>query len=132
MRGERNEIPRFGIFEVDVRWTTTQAGRASQSARAIFPYTHCPIAAVRRSSQPGRFALPRGKAFLAAHRGSEAAVEFQKILDHRGLLFNEPIGALVHLQLGRAYALQGDTAQTRAGYQDSSNSGRTPTQTFPS
>ena len=47
-------------------------------------------------------------------------------------MFNEPIGALVHLQLGRAYALQGDTAQTRAGYQDSSNSGRTPTQTFPS
>src|SRR5438876_665628 len=48
----------------------------------------------------------RGEAYLAAHRGNEAAAEFQKILDHRGVVFNEPIGALVHLQLGRAYAMQ--------------------------
>ncbi len=51
----------------------------------------------------------RGEAFLAAHRGREAAAEFQKILDHRGIVLNEPIGALAHLQLGRAYVLQGDT-----------------------
>ncbi len=60
----------------------------------------------------------RGEAYLAAHRGSEAAVEFQKILDHRGIVLNEPIGALAHLQLGRAYAMQGDTAKSRAAYQD--------------
>ena len=54
----------------------------------------------------------------AAHRGSEAAAQFQKILDHRGIAFNEPIGALAHLQLGRAYAMQGDTARSRAAYQD--------------
>jgi eukaryotic-like serine/threonine-protein kinase len=60
----------------------------------------------------------RGQAYLAAHRGSEAAAEFQKILDHRGVVFNEPIGALAHLQLGRAYAMQGDTAKARAAYQD--------------
>jgi tetratricopeptide (TPR) repeat protein len=60
----------------------------------------------------------RGEAFLAAHRGSEAAVEFQKILDHRGVVLNEPIGALAHLQLGRAYALQGDIAKARTAYQD--------------
>jgi DNA-binding winged helix-turn-helix (wHTH) protein/tetratricopeptide (TPR) repeat protein len=60
----------------------------------------------------------RGEAYLAAHRGSEAAAEFQKILDHRGIVSNEPIGALAHLQLGRAYALQGDTAKARAAYRD--------------
>jgi DNA-binding winged helix-turn-helix (wHTH) protein len=60
----------------------------------------------------------RGEAYLAAHKGSEAAAEFQKILDHRGIVLNEPIGALAHLQLGRAYAMQGDTAKSRAAYQD--------------
>ena len=60
----------------------------------------------------------RGEAYLAAHQGSEAAAEFQKILDHRGIVLNEPIGALAHLQLGRAYALQGDSAKGRGAYQD--------------
>ena len=60
----------------------------------------------------------RGEAYLAAHQGSEAAAEFQKILDHRGIVLNEPIGALAHLQLGRAYALQGDSAKSRGAYQD--------------
>jgi len=60
----------------------------------------------------------RGEAYLAAHKGSEAAAEFQKILDHRGIVLNEPIGALAHLQLGRAYAMQGDGAKARAAYQD--------------
>ena len=60
----------------------------------------------------------RGEAFLAAHRGIEAAKEFQKILDHRGIVLNEPIGALSHLQLGRAYAMQGESAKSRAAYQD--------------
>jgi tetratricopeptide (TPR) repeat protein/predicted Ser/Thr protein kinase len=60
----------------------------------------------------------RGEAYLAAHQGSEAAVEFQKILDHRGIVLNGPIGALAHLQIGRAYAVQGDTAKAKAAYQD--------------
>jgi eukaryotic-like serine/threonine-protein kinase len=60
----------------------------------------------------------RGEAYLVAHQGSEAAAEFQKILDHRGIVLNLPIGALAHLQIGRAYALEGDTAKARAAYQD--------------
>jgi len=60
----------------------------------------------------------RGQAYLLAHQGKEAAAEFQKIIDHRGIVLNEPIGALAHLQLGRAYAMQGDTAKSRAAYQD--------------
>ena len=60
----------------------------------------------------------RGEAHLAAHHGSEAAYEFQKILGNRGIVLNSPIGALAHLQIGRAYAMQGDTAQAKAAYQD--------------
>jgi len=60
----------------------------------------------------------RGEAYLAARQGGRAAAEFQKILDHRGLVWNAPIGALAHLQLGRAYAMQGDTAKAKAAYQD--------------
>jgi serine/threonine protein kinase/tetratricopeptide (TPR) repeat protein len=60
----------------------------------------------------------RGEAYVAAHRGAEAAAEFQKILDHRGVVLNEAIGALAHLQIGRAYAMQGDTAKAKAAYQD--------------
>jgi hypothetical protein len=60
----------------------------------------------------------RGEAYLAAHRGTEAVAEFQKILDHRGVVVNEPIGVLAHLQIGRTYAMQGGTAKARAAYQD--------------
>ena len=60
----------------------------------------------------------RGEAYLAAHQGSNAAEEFQKVLDHRGIVWNSPIGALAHLQLGRAYAMQGDTVKAREAYQD--------------
>ena len=60
----------------------------------------------------------RGDAYLAAHRGSEAATEFQKIIDHRGIVANDPVRALVHLQLGRAYAMSGDTAKAKSAYQD--------------
>ena len=63
-------------------------------------------------------AYVRGEAYLAAHHGSWAAAEFQKILDHRGLVVMEPIGALAHLGLARAYALQGGTGEARAAYQD--------------
>jgi predicted Zn-dependent protease len=59
----------------------------------------------------------RADAYLSAQQGA-AAAEFQKILDHRGLLWNCATGALAHLGLARAYAMQGDTANARAAYQD--------------
>lgn len=60
----------------------------------------------------------RGNAYLAAHKGPEAAAEFQKILDHRGIVGSDTIGALARLQLGRAYAMQRDPAKARAAYDD--------------
>ncbi len=63
-------------------------------------------------------AYVRGEALVAAHRYAEAAAEFQKILDHRGLVGLDPIGALAHLQLGRAFVLAGDAAKAKTAYQD--------------
>jgi eukaryotic-like serine/threonine-protein kinase len=60
----------------------------------------------------------RGEAYLAARQGKEATAEFQKVFDHRGVVNSAPIGALAHLQTGRAYAMQGDAAKARAAYQD--------------
>jgi eukaryotic-like serine/threonine-protein kinase len=60
----------------------------------------------------------RGEAYLATHRGNEAAAEFQRILDHRGIVLNFPLGALAHLGIGRAYALRGNTTKARAAYQE--------------
>lgn len=59
----------------------------------------------------------RGEAYLLLHQGKEAAAEFQKFLDHRGVAVSCPLGALARLQLGRTYALQGDTIRSRAAYQ---------------
>jgi eukaryotic-like serine/threonine-protein kinase len=59
----------------------------------------------------------RGEAYLMLHDGN-AAVEFQKFIDHRGLVGNFPWGALARLGLARAYALQGNTAKAKAAYQD--------------
>ncbi len=62
-------------------------------------------------------AYVRGEALLVAHRYREAAAEFEKILDHRGLVGADPVGAVAHLQLGRVFALMGDTTRSRAAYQ---------------
>src|SRR6185295_7609553 len=63
-------------------------------------------------------AYVRGEALLAAHQYAEAAAEFRKILDHRGIVGADPIGALAHLQLGRTFALSADKTKAKAAYQD--------------
>lgn len=98
------------------------------SYRAVLRTTDADIAGAWHSNRTGAPyelgsgalypAYVRGLAYLAAHQGSDAATEFQKILDHRGIVLNEPIGALAHLQLGRAYVMTGDTAKARAAYRD--------------
>jgi eukaryotic-like serine/threonine-protein kinase len=60
----------------------------------------------------------RGEAYLATHDGRNAVAEFQKILGHREIVQNLPIGALAHLGLARAYVLSNDTPKARAAYQD--------------
>jgi hypothetical protein len=60
----------------------------------------------------------RGEAYLALHKPTEAAAEFQKILDHPGVVLGDPIGAFSRLQLGRALTQAGATAKARAVYED--------------
>jgi serine/threonine protein kinase/tetratricopeptide (TPR) repeat protein len=92
--------------------------QAIEALRAAAPYE----LGVSTSSPPVWSAMfpvyLRAEAYLAARQGSQAAAEFQKILDHPGVVINEPIGALAHLGIARAYALQHDTAKAKAAYQD--------------
>ena len=60
----------------------------------------------------------RGEAYLMLHDGNRATAEFQKFIDHRGVVVNFPWGALARLGLARAYAMEGNTAKARAAYQD--------------
>jgi serine/threonine protein kinase/tetratricopeptide (TPR) repeat protein len=70
--------------------------------------------------QPGTLypAYLRGQAYLLAHDGVAATAEFQKLLDHRGIVANFPTGALARLGYARACVLQGNTANARIAYQD--------------
>ena len=60
----------------------------------------------------------RGEAYLQLRKAKEAESEFRKLIDHRGIVLNFPLGALAHLGLARAYTLSGDTAKARIAYQD--------------
>jgi tetratricopeptide (TPR) repeat protein len=105
--------------------------------RALSALTHgAPLDAVEQleRARPYDLALPgtaffakfgglypayiRGQSYLAAGRGQEAAAEFQKVLNHRGIVYADPVGVLARLQLGRAYAASGDIAGARNAYQD--------------
>jgi eukaryotic-like serine/threonine-protein kinase len=63
-------------------------------------------------------AYVRGVAYLATHESTEAAAEFQKILDHPGIVFADPAGAMARLQIARAWALAGNNIKAKAAYQD--------------
>ncbi len=95
---------------------TGDGGRAIDALAASSPYEF------GETNTSFTFALYpvylRGQAYLAAKQGTAAAVEFQKILDHSGVVGNEPIGALAHVGMARAYALSGDATKARAAYQE--------------
>jgi predicted Zn-dependent protease len=60
----------------------------------------------------------RGQAYLMAHQSREAVAEFKKLVDHPGVVLNDPTGALARVGMARAYAMQGDTQKARAAYED--------------
>jgi eukaryotic-like serine/threonine-protein kinase len=60
----------------------------------------------------------RGEAYLAERQGLAATAEFQKILDHRGVVISDSFGALADLQQGRAFALSGDKDKAKAAYRE--------------
>ncbi len=95
---------------------TRDSGRATEALAVSAPYE------LGETNTSFTFALYpvylSGEAYLAAKQGKEAVSEFQKILDHAGVVGNEPIGALAHLGLGRAYVLAGDNAKAKTAYED--------------
>jgi len=93
-----------------------QSGSANKAIEALAPAAPYELGSIGVGSLYPVYL--RGDAYLAAHQGSAAAAEFQKILDHAWVVLNEPIGALAHLGLARAYAMQGDTAKGKSAYQD--------------
>lgn len=60
----------------------------------------------------------RGQSYLSSGKGNDAAAEFQKIIDHPGVVYADPIGALAHLELARACALAGNRARAKTSYQE--------------
>ena len=118
-RFPEDTIVQFNYLPTIHAATALQEGSASKAIEALAPVASYEL------GNPGTaftFALYpvylRGEAYLAEHQGSAAAAEFQKILNHPGVVANEPIGALAHLGLARAYAISGDTAKAQAAYQD--------------
>jgi serine/threonine protein kinase/tetratricopeptide (TPR) repeat protein len=63
-------------------------------------------------------AYERGEAYLKLGKGPQAATEFQKLIVNRGVVVNHILGALAHVQLARAYAMEGDAIRAKAAYQD--------------
>jgi serine/threonine protein kinase/tetratricopeptide (TPR) repeat protein len=100
-------------IHAQIALTRNESSKAIEALEAAIPYELGDV-----GSGDLYPAYARGLAYLAAHRGREAALEFQKILDHPGVVLNEPIGALAHLQLGRAYSMSGDTVKAKVAYQD--------------
>jgi DNA-binding winged helix-turn-helix (wHTH) protein len=108
----RDTLARFvflPIIQAQVALTRKDSGKALEALRVTPPY----------ELAFGLYPLyVRGEAYLAANQGREAAAEFQKLLDHRGAVGSEPVGALAHLGLARAYRLQGERAKAIAAYRD--------------
>jgi serine/threonine protein kinase len=88
---------------------------SSDGKRAVNALSACAPYELGETNPSFTFALYpvylRGEAYLATKQGAAAVNEFQKILDHAGVVGNQPIGALAHLGLARAYALQSKTSQ---------------------
>ena len=95
-----------------------QAGNSAQALVSLEAAAPCELGGPPPGIGPLYPVYMRGLADLHEHNGSAAASEFQKFLDHRGIVINSPLGALAHLGLARAYALSGDTAKSRTAYQE--------------
>ena len=92
-----------------------KADKAIDALQVTIPYELAPFGGWNGCLCP---AYARGQAYLMLHNSSAAAAEFQKIVDHRGIVMNFPLGALAHLGLARAYVFSGDTVKAKSAYQD--------------
>lgn len=95
--------------------TALASGNAAKAIKALVATTPYELGLTLAAGYP---VFLRGEAYLKLGQGSAAAAEFQKIVDHPGVVQNDPVSALAHLGLARAYVLSGDTTKARTAYQD--------------
>ncbi len=104
----------FPVIEASIDMAQQAPDRAIVALEPSLPYE-------LGGPPPGTTMYPayiRGLAYLAQKNGPLAAAEFQKFLDHSGVVQNFLLGSLARLQLARAYAISGDTAKAKASYKD--------------
>jgi tetratricopeptide (TPR) repeat protein len=117
-RFPENTVVRFSylpVLRAQLALNHNDAAKAVEELQVAVPYE---LGAARDFCGALHPVYVRGEAYLAAGKGAAAAAEFQKILDRRGVVGSEPIGALAHLQMGRALALAGETGQAKKAYED--------------
>jgi eukaryotic-like serine/threonine-protein kinase len=113
-----NTVVRFSYLPVLRAQLALNRGNAAKAIEELEVATSYELGAARDFCGALHPAYLRGEAYLAESEGKLAATEFQKILDHRGVVGSEPIGALAHLQMGRALVLVGETDKAKQAYED--------------
>jgi tetratricopeptide (TPR) repeat protein len=107
----------FPVIEASIAMAQSAPDRAIVALEPSLPYE---LGATPPTINGGLMypAYTRGLVYLAQKNGPAAAAEFQKFLDHPGIVVNFVLGSLARLQLGRAFAISGDTAKAKAAYND--------------
>ena len=108
-------------IRASIEITRSNADKAVQILQVSAPYD---LSSPNPAAEFGILLYPayvRGEAFLLLHRGADAAAEFQKFVDHRSIVASCPLAGLAKLQLGRAYAMHGDSTKAKSAYQDFMN-----------
>jgi eukaryotic-like serine/threonine-protein kinase len=106
------------VIRASVEIDRNDPDRAIQILRPSAPYELTSPVTWSGLGGPLYPAYLRGESYLLLRQGSDAAAEYQKLVDHRGFMLACPLGALAHLGLARAYRLQGDSERARSKYQE--------------
>jgi tetratricopeptide (TPR) repeat protein len=102
-----------------VQVSRNNPAKALELLQAVAPYELGVVLSTAEEAAPLHPVYVRGQAYLMLRRGAEAAAEYQKFLDHRGMVRNcAPGAALAYLGLARSYALQGETERAHTAYKD--------------
>jgi len=114
LRQLRLKVYWFPVIEASIAMAQQAPDRAIVALEPALPYE-------LGGPPPGSTMYPayiRGLAYLSQKNGPAATTEFQKFLDHSGIVQNFLLGSLARLQLVRAYAVSSDNAKAKATYQD--------------
>jgi eukaryotic-like serine/threonine-protein kinase len=106
------------VIRAAIEISRNNSAKAVEIAAVAVPYELASPQTWPGTGGPLYPAYLRGQAFLMMRRGTDAAKEYQKLVDHRGFMLACPLATLARVGLARAYAMQGDTEKSRAAYQE--------------